>query len=222
MRNTDSEPKDNGPAEVTIPPGSNRELADFLTALNGLRLDSNYVLASLSELLSTYETRPQDGLSPEDATYLIERGAFTAAELSAAQAEVDRGGLERNSIEAFLTHLLATLSLDEAAGVLGRPEGAVHTAADAGDLHAVTIAGRLRFPSWQFHLSSPNKLLPGFDRHFLASLVDRWPDWKSCASFMSTPQEDLVAEGRQTPTAWLGEGGDVEDVLEIVEAEDCW
>jgi hypothetical protein len=220
--NISNAPEDNSPSEATIPPGSNRELAGFLTALNGLRLDSNYVLASLTELLSTFEPLPQDGLSPEDAKYLIESGTFTATELTAAQAEVDRGGLERNAIEAFLAHLLATLSLDEAAGFLGKSEPEVRAAVGAGDLHAVTIAGRLRFPSWQFHLNSPNKLLPGFDRHFLAALVARWPDWRSCASFMSTPQEDLVAEGRQTPTAWLGGGGDPEEVLEIVEAEDFW
>lgn len=194
----------------------------FLSALDALRLDNQYTLDCLTEFIQSMEPVSHDSLTEERFAYLVESGTYTAEELIEAQAEVNRGGLQLNSIEAFLSHLLATLSLREAVSFLRTSEADVLAAVAGGSLHAATVAGRLRFPEWQFHLSSGNKLLPGIDRDFLSALLKRWPDWRSIAAFMSTPQQDLVAEGRKTPVAWLRDGEDPEEVLALVDDENQW
>jgi hypothetical protein len=91
---------------------------------------------------------------------------------------------------------------------------------EEGRLYAATVHGRLRFPHWQFALSKPGKVLP----HLPEVIQALGPEWQpqSVAAFMATPQGDLVAEGRKTPTAWLRDGGDVQDVIDLIELDRLW
>jgi len=193
-------------------------MSEFIDAVNALGADSAFVLAGLTEFLRTQNGVQNDGLGKEREQYLIASGTFAADELTAARRDVGQGGLQLRAAEAWLSHLYATLSLDQAAAILGRAEADVRTAASEGRLHAVEVAGRLRFPDWQFSLGSPSKLLPGLTQ-IIQVVTPRWT-FQSAAGFFATPQSSLVAEGPQTPAQWLRGGGDVRNVIEIVEASD--
>ena len=195
-----------------------QRLGDAITNLAG---DPDYILRSLTEMLLTLRPVSLEGrLSKQQEKFLIESGDFTAEELAATKREVDRGSLQLGAAESFLSHLCATMSLDDAAGFLGMDEDAVRAAVSEGRLYGVEISGRLRLPDWQFDVRQPGKVLPHLPS-LIESVSQRWK-WQSVAAFMSTPQSNLIAEGRKTPAVWLSDGGSVDDVREIVEASDWW
>ena len=192
-----------------------RHLAQAIARLGN---DPEYFIHALIEMLETIEPISRNRLTDNERRFLIESGSFTADELADAAASVDRGSLQLQSVEAWLVNLLATLSMDSVIDFLGRDEASVRRAVTDGNLYAVEISDQLRFPVWQFNFGSPSNLLPGL-AEVIAVIVPRW-DWRSSACFMATPQSDLFGEGRKTPAQWLREGGDVNDVQEIVEASD--
>jgi len=188
-------------------------------AIDHLAGDSEYIIRALTDRLLTLKPVTREGrLTQEQQRFLIESGTFTAETLATTQREVDRGGLQLGATEAFLSHVHATMSLDNVTGFLKWDEEAVRAAVSEGRLYAIEISGRLRFPAWQFDVGSPSKLLPGLTQ-IIGLITPRW-QWQSAAGFMATPQRDLVARGRKTPIQWLRDGGDVDDVREIVEASD--
>ncbi|MDY7541800.1 hypothetical protein [Cryobacterium sp. 5B3] len=105
-------------------------------------------------------------------------------------------------------------------GFLDWNEETVRAAVAEGRLYAIEISGRLRFPVWQFSIGSPEKLLPGLTQ-IIQVITPRWT-WQSAAGFFAASQSSLIAKGPQTPVQWLRHGGDVRDVIEIVEADDWW
>lgn len=82
----------------------------------------------------------------------------------------------------------------------------------------IGVSGRQRFPQWQFDVSLPGKLLPHLPE-VIRVVSSRWES-RGVAAFMATPQADLVGDGRKTPVTWLRDGGDIRDVVEIVEDDD--
>ncbi|MFJ3393660.1 hypothetical protein [Leifsonia aquatica] len=206
------EPAASGVSEATV-----RELARAIARLNN---DPEWFMEALLEFL--YSVRPvqPNRLTEAQKRYLIESGDFTAESLAETEADVDRGSLQLSVIQGWLTHLLDTSSLDETAGYLGMAEDQVIGLVEEGRLYATAVHGRLRFPHWQFDVSKPGKVLP----HLPEVIQAVRPDWQSqsLAAFMATPQEDLVAEGRKTPTAWLRDGGDVQEVIDLIELDRFW
>ncbi|MFF1633465.1 hypothetical protein [Leifsonia sp. NPDC058248] len=195
-----------------------RELGEAIDDLAG---ETSYITRALTENLRAMRPVSREGrLTKQQEQFLIQSGTFTADELEATKREVDRGSLQLGAAEAFLSNLCATMSLDDVTGYLNLDEEAVRTAVSEGRLYAIEISGRLRFPAWQFNVGSPEKLIPGL-ADVISVVTPRW-DWQSVAGFMATPQSDLFAEGRQTPVEWLRDGGDVNDIREIVESDDWW
>ena len=195
---------------------SDEVVANFVDALNALGADSRYLLDSLAKFVWTLAPVRASGLSDERRDYLIETGDFTAEILAEAQEDIDRGGFQLSSIESWLPEMHQTLSLEGVTAFLGCDEDDVKRAVAEQRLHAVEIAGRLRFPAWQLSLRSPGQVLPHL-QSFIPALDERW-DWISISRFMNTRQEDLVAKGRKTPGAWLEDGGDPEAVRRIVQS----
>lgn len=191
-----------------------------MEALGAIGGDSKFLLAALTAFLSSQRPVVRDHLSVQERRFLVESGTFTAAELAETERDVGKGSLQLRATTAFLSHLSASLTLEDAASYLGAAETSVREAAAEGELHAVEIAGELRFPAWQFNVGSPTKLLPGLNELIRAATSRR--DWRSLAAFMETPQADLVAKGRKTPAAWLRDGGDVRAVTVKVEGGDWW
>jgi len=192
-----------------------RRLAE---AVAGLANDPDYFLRALTDMLLAMKPISRERLNENEVRFLIESGAFTAEEWAETSASVGRGSLQLSTTEGWLLGLFATLSIDDVTGFLGWNEGVVRTAVAEGHLYAIEISGRLRFPTFQFNVGSPSKLLPGL-AELIAVITPRWP-WQSAAGFMATAQSSLVGEGRMTPFQWLRDGGDVNNVTEIVESSD--
>lgn len=180
--------------------------------------DPEYFLAALTEMLLAMRPIATSKLTEQQERYLIESGAFTARELAATMRQVDNGSLQLGAVKAWLSCLYATLSIEDVSRFLGWREAEVRAAASAGRLYSVEVSGRPRFPVWQFSTESPGKLLPGLP-DVIKFVAPRW-NWCGVTEFMATPHPDLIAKGRKTPVAWLRDGGDVDDVIEIVEASD--
>ena len=159
-------------------------------------------------------------LTKQQELFLIASGDFTAEELSATQQDVAKGSLQLGVAEARLSLLCATLSLDHVMGFLGWEEDVVRDAISDDRLYAVAIADRLRFPAWQFNVGSPTKLLPGLT-DVIRAVEPRW-EWHSVSAFFATAQSSLVTEGRRTPAEWLRDGGDINAVIDLVQADEWW
>ena len=177
-----------------------------------------FVQALTDRILAMTPVSRERRLGRNEVQFLIESGEFTAEEWAETSASVDKGSLQLGIAESWLSYLRATLSLKDVAGFLGKSEEDVHTAVAEGHLYAVEISGRLQFPVWQLNVSSPGKVLPGLTE-LIAAIGPRWR-FETASGFMATPQEGLVAYGRQTPIEWLRGGGDISRVTEIVEASE--
>ncbi|WP_104129698.1 hypothetical protein [Cryobacterium sp. N21] len=180
--------------------------------------DSDYFLQALTDMLTAMRPISRERPTDNEVRFLIESGGFTAEAWAETSASVDRGYLQLGETQGWLLDLFATMSLENVSGFLGWDEKAVQTAVTDAYLYAVEVSGRLRFPLWQFIVGDPNKLIPGLTD--IIEVVTPRGDWHSIAGFMATPQSRLVAEGCKTPAQWLRDGGDVHDVIEIVEASD--
>ncbi|WP_130176564.1 hypothetical protein [Cryobacterium sp. SO1] len=200
------------------PPALDDALRQLGQAIDHIAGDSDYIVRSLTDMLLAMRPASRNGLSKQQERFLIESGTFTAEELDSTSSEVDRGSLQLGAAEAWLSNQLTSMSLEDVAGFLGWNEDEVRPAVTERRLYAIEISGRLRFPAWQFNFGYPNKLIPGLTE-VIEVVSPRW-DWQSVAGFMATPQSSLVAEGQKSPVDWLRDGGNVHDVIEIVEASD--
>jgi hypothetical protein len=205
------------PEAVQVSEDAARRLAEAVARLGN---NPSYFVEALTDMLMTLKPVSGNGLSNQQERFLIESGSFTAEELASTSREVNKGSLQLSAAQAWLSNLLATMSLEDATGFLGWDEQAVRTAVSEGRLYAIEVSGRVRFPVWQFNVGHPNKLIPGLTE-IIQVVTPRW-NWHSIAGFMATPQSSLVAEGRQTPAEWLRDGGDVDAVKQIVESDDWW
>lgn len=211
---------DSDDGHVGPPPLLDDALRQLGEAIDHLAGDSDYMIRALTEFLLTQRPVSTSRLTEKQERFLIQSESFTAEELASASREVNKGSLQLGAAQAWLSNLLATMSFEDATGFLGWDEEAVRTAISEGRMYAIEVSGRFRFPVWQFNVGHPNKLIPGL-AEIIQVVTPRW-DWHSVAGFMATPQSSLVAEGRKTPVAWLRDGGNVNDVIEIVELDDWW
>ena len=204
-----------GPGAVHVSEDAIRRLAEAVARLAN---DPEYFLEALTDMLLAMRPISLERLSGNEVRFLIESGAFSAEEWAETSAAVDRGRLQVGSTEGWLLGLFETSSMEVVTGFLDWNEETVRAAVAEGRLYAIEISGRLRFPTWQFSVGSPDKLLPGLTE-ILQVITPRWT-WQSAAGCFATVQSSLVAEGPQTPVQWLRHGGDVHDVIEIVESDD--
>lgn len=158
-------------------------------------------------------------MTEREKHFLVKSGGFAAETFAEEERRAEKGSLEIMMATTFLDALTATLTLTEAAAYLGWSEPDVRTGFTDGNLYGVEISGQLRFPSWQFDVGSPQKLLPSLPA-VITALAEE--NWISAAGYMSTPQSSLVAEGQQTPIEWLRRGGDVAAVEAIIEGDSYW
>lgn len=195
-------------------------LRRFGEAVALLGRDSDYIVRSLTEMLLAMAPISMEKLTENEVCFLIESGTFTAEEWAKTSASVNRGSLQFGAAEVGLFALFETESMETVTGFLSWNEDAVRASVSEGRLYAIELSGQLRFPTWQFDVGSPTKLLPGL-AEIIRVITPRWR-WQIVAGFMSTPQSSLVAEGRKTPVEWLRDGGAISEVTQIVEAGDWW
>lgn len=103
-------------------------------------------------------------------------------------------------------------------GYLRMSAGEVNSAIVEGRLYAVEVGRCLRFPVFQFNIGRPQPLIPHLPK-LIEAVRGRWR-WTSTAAFMDTPQDSLLAAARQTPRAWLIDGGDPDRVMSLIRLQD--
>ncbi|MDP9183263.1 MAG: helix-turn-helix domain-containing protein [Actinomycetota bacterium] len=114
------------------------------------------------------------------------------------------------SAGAYAALAATSLTVAEAARLLGITEGRVRHKIGRGDLYALP-SGRRRLPAWQF---TADGTLPG-----LAQVVRALPQGEhplGVLAFVTTPQPELELAGTpSTPEQWLRAGGDPGPVTEL-------
>lgn len=165
---------------------------------------------------------PSDGARgrqamPEEGEFLIRSGSLTREEYEESKAAVARGELEEAERRTVQEALVATLTAEEAADWLGICETQLHELLAAGDVVAFVSDGELRSPAWQFTDDPAQPALPG-----LARLTPAWGDEKHPATisgFMYNACLEISGtDDTFTPIEWLSLGGDVQVVLDQLEA----
>ncbi|MDR3359452.1 MAG: hypothetical protein LBO20_02105 [Bifidobacteriaceae bacterium] len=163
-----------------------------------------------------------DKLIPVEAAPLTAGEAeFLAAEAGAAGAAAVQAdgpsGRRAQAIDAAARQAEAsasTVSINQAAAILGVDRSRVSHRLAGGSLWAFRLGASPRLPRWQFR---DGALLPG-----LTSVIAAIPAGLAAASlsaFMTTAQDEL---GGATPADHLADGGNPEDVAELVAALGAW
>ena len=191
-----------------------RRLAE---AVAGLANDPEYLTQVLPEMLLAVMSNSKNRLSKDAVRAFIESGGFTSEEWAEISISVDHQSLQLGETADWLTGIFDTMSVEDAAAFLEWEEELVKVAVASGQLYGVEVSGRLRLPIWQFKRGSPTTLL------------DRLPEllraldglrWSSVVGFMKTEHLNLLKVGRRTPSQWLRDGGDIDDVIRIIVMSD--
>lgn len=170
-----------------------------------------------ADLLKEREPRG-GGLSEDQARFLIESGDFTAEELAETERQVAAGELASEERQTRLGALARTLSAAEVADRLDIDPSRVRHRQGKGLLYSFLVGGKRRYPTWQF-VTGTKMVLP-----HLASVVEAFPeDWHPAGveAFMTAPKSSLVSgvsSERLSPVEWLMNGGDPQDVVDILDS----
>lgn len=188
------------------------KLADAITRVNG---DGDFIARVLTEsLLAERPISDEQALSHREMDYLVSSGAFTPEGLDETKTLVARGALPAKVATALLASVHQTISTQDAQAFLGLTPADLCELVEVGGLLAVEVAGQQRFPSWQFSLGSPGKLLPHLSE-IIALVGDQ--NWRSIAALMATPQSSMASEGHHTPIEWFRRGGSVDALEQLLE-----
>lgn len=196
---------------------SDESMAALRDAIARLNADGEFVAQALTQ--SIQAQRPvsiEDRLTPQEADYLVRSGAFTPEEFEETSKRVARGDLPVGVASTLLASLHQSMTADSVAQFLKLDPSVLEQAVANGELYAVDVAGQTRFPSWQFSLSTPGKLLPHLTE--IIALVKE-KNWISVSGLMATPQSTLVTEGPQTPVEWFRGGGEIDALRRIIEGQ---
>jgi hypothetical protein len=192
-----------------------QRLADAITYVNG---DGDYIAHVVADsLLAERPISDEPSPSRREVDFLVSSGAVTSEKLDETRTRVSRGALPAGAATALLANLHQTLSSQDAAAFLGLTIEDLGELVEAGGLLAVEVAGQRRFPSWQFSLGSPSKLLPHLGE-IVALVADQ--NWRSIAALMATPQPSMVTEGQHTPIEWFRRGGSVDAFEQLLDLRD--
>ena len=191
-----------------------RRLAE---AVASLAEDPEYFVRVLTNILRATKSTSNPQISKREVRAYIESGKFNSKEWAEISVSVDRDSLRLSESEDWVMNIFDTMSIEDAASHLEWDEDFIQVAVTAGQLYAVEVSGRLRFPLWQFDAGSPVTLL-----HRLPELIKalNQRQWQSAVGLMRTPHRSLVAKVQTTPTQWLRNGGDIDDVIRIVVMSD--
>lgn len=151
--------------------------------------------------------------SPNPARYFSpgERTALTDVGLDLSPRHEDERDYRARTIAAHAVLADTALTVVEAATLLGVDDSRIRHRLKEHRLTGWKAQGGWRLPAWQFTTSG---VLPGLD--VVLRSVPRDQPALVVAQFMSTPQSDLVINGRPaTPRQWLLAGGDPEPVARL-------
>jgi len=147
-------------------------------------------------------------LTANEATLLDEAGF-------AEQQSEGLGALERSRIE-FEILLKESLTLNEAAKVLGVSTGRLRQRLQQRTLYGLKEGPAWRLPRFQFDPNKKGTVVRGIEKVLPHIRPDAHP--LAIEKWFSTPHQDLVVgedEKRVAPLAWLSAGKPPEDVAEL-------
>lgn len=191
------------------------DLAGVL-ARHGVPMSTSDVVASLDAAFAEVSHAGAAPLSASEIEFLRTHGGPRASEVlglwdpGAADLAQARAAVRRVAAAAQ-----ATMSIAEAALLLGVDRSRISHRLAQGSLWAFSVGRNRRIPRWQF--TGDGRLLPG-----LAVVVASIPDGlapRSVEAFITTPQPEL--DGR-TPAAHLAEGGDPRPVAGLLADLGVW
>ena len=216
-----SEPSDHAPhASVCAaysPRASDESVRELADAVARLGADGQYMVDALIEMVLSLRPITKSTMSADQRGFLIESGTFTEERLAAVEAKVERGSLALKGIGSGLSMVVRTASLEDTCAYLDWDESTVRAAVSEGRLNAFKIAGRPRFPNWQFHRPATDGLLPHLPE-LIALVSSRWAP-QLVSGFMETSQAGLIAEGPMRPTEYLITTGDFEGVQDSLKSD---
>ncbi|HKS43795.1 MAG TPA: DNA-binding protein [Amycolatopsis sp.] len=167
----------------------------------GLRVDAAEFLAMIeaaARRLSPQNPDPGDYFSPR------QRAALTDAGLDLSPRTDDEPDARARTVAAQAVLAESALTAVQAARALGVDPSRIRHKLAAGRLTGWKEPGGWRLPAWQF---TRNAVLPGLGAVLAAVPADQ--PALVLASFMTTPQADLMLERTPaTPRQWLLAGGD--------------
>lgn len=157
-------------------------------------------------------------LPPDEEEALIDERTITRASWERAKAAVRRGELEALQRRSRQAGLVATMSSLEVEDWLGIGSAKRVWMLSVGELFAFVADDELRYPTWQFIDDPGQRILPHLSR--LITAFDDGMHPASILRFMTTPRDRLRLEGEPAcPVDWLLRGGDVQELVEILETQ---
>lgn len=174
----------------------------------GLRVSAADFLAMIEDAarkLSPPDPDPSHYFSPR------QRAAMTDAGLDLSPRTGEEADARARTVAAQTVLAESALTAGEAARTLGVDPSRVRHKLAAGRLSGWKDQHGWRLPAWQF---TGDGVLPGLAAVLASVPADQPP--LVVASFMTTPQDDLVLDGRPaTPRQWLLAGGPGEPVAAL-------
>ena len=184
---------------------------ESILARAGLRIDASDFLVLVEDA-----ARKLSPPNPDPSHYFTheQRDALTDVGLDLSPQTQDEPDHRARTVAAHAVLAEGALTVAEAATKLGVDDSRIRHRLARGRLTGwKDPGGGWRMPAWQFTASS---VLPGLET-VLRTMPQDQPALV-VAAFMSTPQSDLVINGRSaTPRQWLLAGGDPELVAELIE-----
>lgn len=189
--------------------GSAVPALDALLARHHVDMTGAEVLDALD---SAFGAIPGAGAAPLPGTevqFLREHaGTSAAAVIDAWSGDDERQVRSRTAVRELAGALSDSVSIKEAAAILGVDRSRVSRRVTGDALWAFDLHGNRRIPHWQF---LGDELLPGLD--VIVPAIPRAATPTAVDAFMHTPQPDF---GDRTPIEYLAAGGDPAPVAGFV------
>lgn len=193
---------------------ANAELGEVL-ARHGIGLSSAEFVAELDAGLSAVASPTAAPLSAGEVDFLREHAGPRATEVLDQDPAQLMTELGRSIAERLAGSLATSVSIPEAALLLGVDRSRVSQRISQGSLRAFTSGRSKRLPDWQFTVQG--RVLPGLA--VVIAAIPRGLAPQALAAFMAEPQPELAD---RTPSEHLVEGGDPSDVAELLAGLGLW
>lgn len=193
---------------------ANAELGEVLSR-HGIGLSGAEFVAELDAGLSAVASPTAAPLSATEVEFLREHAGPRAVEVldqGPAQIMTELG---RSIAERLAGSLASSVSIPEAALLLGVDRSRVSQRISQGSLWAFAAGRSKRLPDWQFTVLG--RVLPGLPAVIAA--IPRGVAPQTVAAFMAEPQPELAG---CTPSEHLVAGGDPSVVAELLAGLGLW
>ena len=188
---------------------------DEVLARHGIALTGAEFVAELDAGLAGVASPTAAPLSAGEIEFLRNHGGPRARQVLGEDPDQIMSELGRSVAEQLAGSLRSSVSIPEAALLLGVDRSRVSQRISQGSLWAFAAGRSKRLPDWQF--STEGRVLPGLA--VVIAAIPRGVAPQTVTAFMAEPQQEL--EDR-TPSEHLAAGGDPSDVAELLAGLGLW